>query len=118
MAKKPKSKKQAPAEWQGAVDASAANDSPSANSGVIISEDGDPVVLEDLTLEERADAGKKLGELNIELRVLEQDGRDTASSQRKKVKELKKKIATLSDEAHEGVRKVLAQKTLPLEDRA
>lgn len=104
--------------FKDAVDASATKDGPSKRSGVAFDDSGSPVVLEDLTLEERADAGKKLGELNIELRELEQDGRDNASSQRKKVKELKKKIATLSDEAHEGVRKVPAQKTFALEDRA
>jgi len=95
-----------------AVDASAARE-PSKNSGVQYDDDGNPVYLEDLTLEEKAIAGAKLGELNVQLRELEQDGRNAASSQRKKVKDLKKRIATLSDEACEGVRKRSTQENLP-----
>lgn len=99
--------------FKDAVDASAEQDAPSPRSGVAFDESGSPVVIEDLTLEEKATAGQQLGELNIKLRELEQDGRDTASAQRKKVKALKKKIADLSDEAFEGVRKKSPQGTLP-----
>lgn len=111
---KSKKPRTAPAEWQDAVDASQANEPASKNDGTgVLYENGIPYVIEKLTLEEKAEAGQHLGELNIELRELEQDGRDAASSQRKKVKELKKKIADLSLEAFEGMRKSSTQKTLP-----
>jgi hypothetical protein len=94
--------------FKDAVDASAAND----RSGVEHDEKG-PVYVEELSLDERAKAGELLGKRNIELRKLEQDGRDAAAAQRKAVKKLKATIATLSDEAFEGVRRTKAQKTLP-----
>lgn len=99
--------------FKDAVDASARKDGPSKRSGVAFDDSGSPVVLEDLTLEEQAATGQKLGRLNIDLRDLEQSGRDAASAQRKKVKEMKKRIADLSDEADEGVRKRPAQGSLP-----
>lgn len=112
---KSKKPRQAPAEWQDAVDASAANEPADENDGTGIAyENGVPYVIEKLTLEEKAEAGQHLGELNIDLRELEQDGRNAASAQRKKVKELKKKIADLSQEAFEGLRKASTQKNLPL----
>lgn len=95
--------------FKGAVEKSAELDK---RTGVEHDEGG-PVYVEKLSLEERATAGEKLGEKNIELRELEQEGRDAASAQRKKVKALKKVIATLSDEAFEGVRKRPAQQKLP-----
>lgn len=116
MAPKTKNKKprQAPAEWQDAVDASAQNEPAGENDGTgVIYENGIPYVIEKLTLEDKARAGERLGELNIDLRELEQEGRDAASAQRKKVKDLKKKIADLSKEAFEGMRKSSTQKTLP-----
>lgn len=91
--------------FKGAVDASAAKD----RSGVEHDDKG-PVYIEELSLDERAKAGELLGKRNIELRKLEQDGRDAASAQRKKVKDLKATIARLSDEAFEGVRKRPAPK--------
>jgi hypothetical protein len=111
---KSKKHRQAPAEWQDAVDASAANDPADENDGTgIVYENGTPYVIEKLTLEEQAAAGHRLGELNIELRELELDGARTATLQRKNVKALKKKIADLSQEAFDGLRKASTQKNLP-----
>lgn len=93
--------------FKDAVDASAKKDR--GRSGVE-HDDAGPVYVEDLTLEEQAKAGELLGKRNIELRKLEQDGRDAASAHRKKVKEKKAEIARLSDEAFEGVRKRPAPK--------
>jgi hypothetical protein len=105
--KKPRNKDSS--KFKDAVDASAEADK---RTGVEHDDSG-PVYVEKLSLEERASAGEKLGEKNIELRELEQSGRDAAAAQRKKVKALKKTIATLSDEAFEGVRKRPAQASLP-----
>lgn len=112
--KSKKPRRQAPAEWQAAVDASQANEPEDDNDGTGIAyENGVPYVIEKLTLEEQAAAGHRLGELNIELRELELDGARTASTQRKNVKALKKKIADLSQEAFDGLRKAGTQKNLP-----
>lgn len=105
-AKQPRNKDSS--KFKDAVDASAKKD----RSGVEHDEKG-PVYIEELSLDERAKAGELLGKRNIELRKLEQDGRDAAAAQRKAVKKLKATIATLSDEAFEGVRKRPAQKSLP-----
>lgn len=111
---KSKKPRQAPAEWQDAVDASQANEPAAENDGTgVVFENGKPYVIEKLTLEEQAAAGHRLGELNIELRELELDGARTATTQRKNVKALKKKIADLSQEAFDGLRKASTQKNLP-----
>lgn len=96
--------------FKDAVDASEKNDR--GRSGVEHDEAG-PVYVEELSLEEQAKAGELLGKKNIELRKLEQDARDSATTFRRKVKKAKEEIAKLSDEAFEGVRKRPAQKTLP-----
>lgn len=108
MATKKQPRNKDSSKFKGAVDASAAKD----RSGVEHDEKG-PVYIEELSLDERAKAGELLGKRNIELRKLEQDARDSATTFRRKVKKAKEEIAKLSDEAFEGVRKRPAQKPLP-----
>jgi hypothetical protein len=104
--KKPKGP--APEGWQGVADASAVQD----NSGVEHDDTG-PVYLEALTVEERAAAGELLGQKNVELRKVLLDHTAIRRLQNTKVKDLKKAIDKLSDEASEGVRRVKAQTSLP-----
>jgi hypothetical protein len=96
--------------FKDAVQASAKKDR--GRAGVEHDETG-PVFVEELTVEERAKAGELLGQKNIELRKLLLDHSAIRRLQNNKVKDLKKAIDKLSDEAFEGVRRTKAQKTLP-----
>ncbi len=107
--KKPRNKDSS--KFKDAVDASAEKED-RGRSGIEHDEAG-PVHVEELTVEERAKAGEMLGQKNIELRKLLLDHSAIRRLQNNKVKDLKKAIDKLSDEAYEGVRRVKAQKTLP-----
>jgi hypothetical protein len=110
----PKSKKQAPAQWQKAVDASKEQD----NDGTgVVHEDGVPMILEKLSADARAVTAAEMARLIGERTEVNEEYLDESRKFRKRLGGLDDRIRELATEYESGMRKVPAQKDLPLEGR-
>lgn len=113
---KPKQKKQAPAEWQGAIDASDAQEANepkgSKKSGVHHDASGPYVTeaLDDSTLKVQA---HEMARLVGERTKVRDEKLEVLRKYNDKLKGFEDRIAQLADEVESGVRKVPAQKSLP-----
>lgn len=110
MAKKAKEKRQAPAEWQGAVDASANQDSP---KGGVVQGDGGPYVLEELDNETLKVQAHEMARLVGERTKVRDEKLEVMRKFNDKLKGFEDRIAELAAEVESGTRKVPAQKNLP-----
>jgi hypothetical protein len=108
---KSKKPRQAPAEWQDAVDASEAQaDSP---KGGVIHEDGTPYVIEALDDAARAVTAGEMSRLVEERAEVREEYLDASRGFRDRLKGLDDRIRELAGEYNKRERKVPAQKTLP-----
>lgn len=104
-------KKQAPAEWQGAVDASEAKDE--KPKGGVKHDGAGPFVEEPLDAETLAVQAHEMARLVGERTKVDQQRLDALRKYGKELKGLDDRIEKLAKEVESGVRRVPAQKDLP-----
>jgi hypothetical protein len=111
MAKKSgKEKRQAPAEWQSAVDASAEKDAP---KGGVVHDASGPTILEPLDAETLRIQSHEMARLIGERTKVRDEKLETMRKYNDKLKGFEDRIAELAAEVESGTRRVPAQKTLP-----